>query len=77
MKKILFTLIVTASLLSAESKVYLTAIIFSGSGQGISTQQFETDSIEQCLEILKESKMVVSNGNDAEGGIAFTCGGKR
>jgi len=77
MKKIVTLLsICTLTLLADTQKIYLTSIVYTGSGNSIIYNQFEVENISVCIDILKNSKIKLSSGNESEGGIALTCGGK-
>lgn len=46
-------------------------------GSHYSKKELYFETIEQCMEVLKETKIVVGSGAENEWGGAATCGYKR
>lgn len=53
--------------------VFLVVVSFTGSGNGIATQHFKVNTMQECIESVKVSHIYGSNGNEAEGAIALFC----
>jgi len=55
---------------------YLILFIFNGPGNGSYIRVSEMSSMQACYDSVKNSKQVIANGGDSEGGFVLYCSEK-